>query len=135
MALKRIQKELRQINEEPSQNFSAGPLGDDLFHWQGTIMGPEDSPYAGGIFMVDILFPADYPFKPPKVNFTTKVYHCNINENGGICLPILKDQWSPSLTVARVCMLRLLCPPENSLTDFISGSDCDCDTDDVPQHR
>jgi len=67
-------------------------------------MGPEDSPFQGGVFFLDIHFPADYPFKPPKVQFTTKVYHPNINKNGSICLDILKDQWSPALTVSRVLL-------------------------------
>jgi len=67
-------------------------------------MGPEDSPYAGGVFFLNIHFPPDYPFKPPKVSFTTKIYHPNINSNGSICLDILKDQWSPALTISKVLL-------------------------------
>merc|ERR1712093_574024 len=70
----------------------------------GTIMGPADSPYQGGVFFLDIQFPSDYPFKPPKVAFTTKIYHCNVNSNGAICLDILKDQWSPALTISKVLL-------------------------------
>jgi ubiquitin-conjugating enzyme E2 D/E len=102
MALKRIQRELQELGRDPPANCSAGPIGDDLFHWQATIMGPDESPYSGGVFFLDIHFPADYPFKPPKVSFTTRIYHCNINSNGGICLDILKDQWSPALTISKV---------------------------------
>lgn len=102
MALKRIQRELQELGRDPPANCSAGPVGDDLFHWQATIMGPDDSPYSGGVYFLDIHFPADYPFKPPKVSFTTRIYHCNINSNGGICLDILKEQWSPALTISKV---------------------------------
>jgi len=71
---------------------------------QATIMGPRDSPYAGGCFSLRIQFPPDYPFKPPKLQFTTRVYHPNINEHGGICLDILKDNWSPALTISKVLL-------------------------------
>jgi len=60
-----------------------------------------ESPYAGGVFFLSITFPVDYPFKPPKVSFTTKIYHPNINANGSICLDILRDQWSPALTISK----------------------------------
>ena len=76
------------------------------FHWQATIMGPGDSPYSGGVFFLAIHFPTDYPFKPPKVNFTTRIYHPNINSNGSICLDILRDQWSPALTISKGTLSR-----------------------------
>uniref|UniRef100_A0AC11EJD3 Ubiquitin conjugating enzyme E2 D4 n=1 Tax=Ovis aries TaxID=9940 RepID=A0AC11EJD3_SHEEP len=84
-----------------------------VFHWQATIMGPNDSPYQGGVFFLTIHFPTDYPFKPPKVVFTTKIYHPNINSNGSICLDILRSQWSPALTVSKVLLsiCSLLCDP------------------------
>ncbi|RZC87140.1 hypothetical protein C5167_042072 [Papaver somniferum] len=82
----------------------AGPVADDMFHWQATIIGPNDSPYSGGVFLVTIYFPPDYPFKPPKAAFRTKVFHPNINSNGNICLDILKEQWSPALTISKVLL-------------------------------
>mmetsp|Transcript_6562 Transcript_6562/g.7134 ORF Transcript_6562/g.7134 Transcript_6562/m.7134 type:complete len:149 (+) Transcript_6562:65-511(+) len=103
-SLRRLQAELKAISNDPPCECSAGPVADDMFHWSGTIMGPPDSPYEGGLFFLDIHFPADYPFKPPKVQFTTKVYHPNINKNGSICLDILKEQWSPALTISRVLL-------------------------------
>lgn len=108
MASKRILKELKDLQKDPPTSCSAGPVAEDMFHWQATIMGPPDSPYAGGVFLVTIHFPPDYPFKPPKVAFRTKVFHPNINSNGSICLDILKEQWSPALTISKVnCSLTL----------------------------
>eukprot|EP00658_Telonema_sp_P-2_P002545 TRINITY_DN1095_c0_g1_i7.p1 TRINITY_DN1095_c0_g1~~TRINITY_DN1095_c0_g1_i7.p1 ORF type:complete len:174 (+),score=40.88 TRINITY_DN1095_c0_g1_i7:150-671(+) len=103
-ALKRINKELQDLGRDPPANCSAGPVGDDLFNWQATIMGPPDSPFQGGVFFLNVHFPSDYPFKAPKINFTTRIYHPNINSNGSICLDILKDQWSPALTISKVLL-------------------------------
>lgn len=89
---------------DPPSNCSAGPVGDNLYEWVSTIMGPEGSPYAGGVFFLKIQFPPDYPFKPPKVTFTTKIYHCNISPQGQICLDILKNNWSPALTTSKVLL-------------------------------
>ena len=113
-------QELIDLGRDPPSSCSAGPTGDNMFQWQATIMGPVslirldpccpgpdfcgnkgDSPYAGGVFFLSITFPVDYPFKPPKVSFTTKIYHPNINANGSICLDILRDQWSPALTISK----------------------------------
>ena len=110
---KRITSEVKEMAKSPPTYCSAGPISDDLHYWSGTITGPKDSPYEGGLFHLDIVLPRDYPFSPPRVTFRTKVYHCNINESGGICLDILKDQWSPALTVGKVLLsiASLLCAP------------------------
>ncbi|KAJ1666396.1 hypothetical protein EV178_002352 [Coemansia sp. RSA 1646] len=101
---KRIQKELAEISLDPPSNCSAGPKGDNLYEWVSTIVGPSDSPYGGGVFFLDIHFPQEYPFKPPKIIFRTRIYHCNINSQGQICLDILKDNWSPALTISKVLL-------------------------------
>ena len=103
-AAKRTQKELAEISLEPPTNCSAGPKGDNLYEWVSSIMGPSGSPYSGGVFFLDIHFPSDYPFKPPKVTFRTRIYHCNVNSSGQICLDILKEQWSPALTISKVLL-------------------------------
>ena len=102
--IQRLNKELADINKNPPTNCSAGLIDDDIFHWQATIMGPEGTPYQGGVFELRIDFPQDYPFKPPNIIFTTRIYHCNINSNGNICLDILKEQWSPALTISKVLL-------------------------------
>ena len=106
MALERIKREYELIKEDPPANCSAGPknASDDLFKWQATIMGPTETPYENGVFFMDIIFPKEYPFKPPKIYFITKIYHPNINSSGGICLDILKNQWSPALTISKVLL-------------------------------
>ena len=85
-------------------NCSAGPECDDMYRWEGVIFGPEDSPYSGGVFKLKILFPIDYPIKCPTLTFTTKNYHPNISSAGIICLDILKNQWSPALTISKVLL-------------------------------
>ena len=105
MTLRRIKKELDELNINPPSNCSAGPVDDnDMYKWQATIIGPEGSPYNGGIFILTIDFPTDYPFKPPHIAFVTPIYHCNVNSNGSICLDILKDKWSPALTISKVLL-------------------------------
>lgn len=67
MALKRIQRELSELAKNAPSNISVDPIEGDIFHWNGLLLGPKDTPYQGGRFKLDILFSSDYPFKPPKV--------------------------------------------------------------------
>jgi ubiquitin-conjugating enzyme E2 D/E len=105
MAIRRLQKELIEIKKDTPANCSAGLINpDDLFTWQATIIGPTETPYEGGMFNLRIFFPPDYPFKPPKITFQTRIYHPNINSNGEICLDILKTQWSPALSLTKILL-------------------------------
>lgn len=103
-SIKRIKKELEEIKTEPPSNCSAGPIGEELTKWEASIIGPYDSPYAGGVFKLSIDFTDKYPFKPPKVKFITRIYHPNINSYGSICLDILNVNWSPALTVTKLLL-------------------------------
>jgi len=105
MALRRLQREYSEIQQDPPSNCTAGPVSDaDFFTWKAMILRPAESPFQGGVFNLTIRFPSDYPFKPPIVTFSTKIYHPNINAAGGICLDILKQQWSPALTISKVLL-------------------------------
>jgi len=126
-------QELHDLGKDPPASCSASTVGDDVFHWQVTITGPPESAYAGGVFFLNIRFPTDYPFKPPKVNFLTRVFHPNINLNGSICLDILDGQWSPALTISkgartgarryfRRLMRTVLCAPGHALARLGSCS-------------
>ncbi len=102
MALKSLRKQFIDIKKSSTiENCSACPIDqNNLFHWQGVIIGPDDSPYEGGVFFLNLHFPTDFPFRPPTCNFVTKIYHPNINSsNGKISLDILKDQWCPALSI------------------------------------
>jgi len=88
--------------------------GEDPFTWYSVLRGPENSPYEGGTFKLKITIPEDYPEKPPKVEFITKIYHPNIGGNGDICMSLLEPAyWVPTMTIEKVVIsiLSLLCDP------------------------
>ncbi|PSR95963.1 Ubiquitin-conjugating enzyme like [Actinidia chinensis var. chinensis] len=114
--LARVQKELLECNKQIDvSGISVKPKGDRLTHLTGTIPGPLGTPYESGTFNIDIVLPDGYPFEPPRMQFATKVWHPNISsQSGAICLDILKDQWSPALTLktALLSVQALLSTPE-----------------------
>lgn len=103
-AVNRLKKESHDILTNPPGNCNAYPNKENIYSWSAQIYGPEDTPYEGGVFKLNIVYPKDYPFKPPKINFITKVYHPNIDTSGNICLDILKDKWSPALTISKILL-------------------------------
>ena len=85
MLAKRLTKELKELIENPITNCSASPINNDISKWSATIIGPEDTPYAGGIFKFNIIFPPTYPINPPQIEVKTKIFHCNFS-GSSICL-------------------------------------------------
>ena len=110
----RIKKEYQDLQKEKNSNVQVKLVNNDIRHWKGRIKGPIDTCYQGGIFDVDIIIPNDYPFKPPKMKFDTKIWHPNISSvTGAICLDILKNEWTPALTIrtALISLQALMCEP------------------------
>jgi ubiquitin-conjugating enzyme E2 A len=103
-AKKRLLKDLIQIQSLTLQDgVTAAPLNEtNLFEWQAIIIGPEDTPYEGGLYELTLSIPSNYPVKPPKVRFKTEIFHPNIYKNGDICIDILQDQWSEVMSIEKI---------------------------------
>jgi len=99
---RRIARELTTMNKTPIEGVTVTPAEDNMRLWNVVITGPPDSPYAKGTFKVKIEFPEEFPFKAPSLTFQTKVYHPGINDEGQICVPVLSDQWKPTVTIQSV---------------------------------
>mmetsp|Transcript_65843 Transcript_65843/g.136250 ORF Transcript_65843/g.136250 Transcript_65843/m.136250 type:complete len:153 (+) Transcript_65843:61-519(+) len=104
MARNRLNKEWQEVKRNPDPDISLELAGDSFEQWHATIKGPQDSPYEGGQFKLDIVCTANYPYAAPQVSFVTKIFHPNVNYNTGeLCLDILKTDWSPAWTLQYVC--------------------------------
>lgn len=114
MAVRRIQKELQELLRLNDLRLTVRTVDDDsIFEWTVVLQGPPQSPYEGGSFHLSVKLPTDYPFKPPKMRFVTKVYHPNINEQGAFSLDNYKGDWTPAWTIHKllVFLLSLLTEP------------------------
>eukprot|EP00742_Colponemidia_sp_Colp-10_P000940 GILJ01001019.1.p1 GENE.GILJ01001019.1~~GILJ01001019.1.p1 ORF type:complete len:174 (+),score=17.73 GILJ01001019.1:60-524(+) len=99
----RLMSDLRHISSEAPEGVSASPVSEDnMFVWQASIVGPDETPWEGGIYSLRIIFTEQYPSKPPKVRFTTEMFHPNVYTDGTLCLDIIQDQWSPIYTVSTI---------------------------------
>ena len=90
-------------------------MGKDIHHWKAELHGPPDSVYEEGVFQIDIQIVEKYPYTPPKMKFDTKIWHPNMSsQTGAICLDILKDEWTPALSIrtALLSIQALLTAPE-----------------------
>lgn len=100
-----LKSELAQLMMASPPGVSAFIEGDDLFRWQGTVTGPPGSVYDGLTYRISLTFAPTYPYTAPKVEFVTRCFHPNVDEeHGAICLDILKDKWSAVYSVTSILL-------------------------------
>ena len=114
-ATRRLQKELQDLREASLKYFRDIQCDEqNILSWTGLIV-PDNVPYNKGAFKIEINFPAEYPFKPPKLTFKTKIYHPNIDEKGQVCLPIINaENWKPATKTDQIIhsLVALVNDPE-----------------------
>jgi len=114
-ATRRLGKELNDLRAAKGKEFRQIIVDEaNILNWTGLICSDEP-PYKDGAFKIEIAFPAEYPFKPPKITFKTKIYHPNIDEKGQVCLPIISpENWKPATKTDQViqALVALLNDPE-----------------------
>ncbi|KAI9209918.1 ubiquitin-conjugating enzyme/RWD-like protein [Polychytrium aggregatum] len=111
-----LRKQLRDLNKNPAQGFSAGLVDDsNVYEWDVMIVGPEGTLYEGGFFNARLSFPESYPMMPPTMKFTSDMWHPNVYPNGDVCISILhapgddkygyeqaSERWLPIHTVETI---------------------------------
>ncbi|KAN0030528.1 hypothetical protein ACTA71_009168 [Dictyostelium dimigraforme] len=117
-AYKRLIQEYKDLTINPPEGLAAGPVNEDnLFIWEAYIMGPPDTDYENGVFTAVLTFPTDYPLNPPKMKFTSEMFHPNVYPNGEVCISILHppgddpnhyessvERWSPVQSVEKILL-------------------------------
>lgn len=93
---------LFRLQEDPPTGVSGAPTDNNIMIWNAVIFGPHDTPFEDGTFKLTIEFTEEYPNKPPTVRFVSKMFHPNVYADGGICLDILQNRWSPTYDVSAI---------------------------------
>ncbi|XP_050410222.1 ubiquitin-conjugating enzyme E2 G1 [Patella vulgata] len=124
-----LRKQLRDLNKNPVEGFSAGLIDDDdIYKWEVVILGPGDTIFEGGVFKAHLTFPKEYPHRPPKMKFVTEMWHPNIGPDGSVCISILhepgddkygyeqaSERWLPVHTVETILLsvISMLADPND----------------------
>ena len=115
-AIQQVKKEYLDIYNNPILNIGAQvglPDPTNIMEWKCTMTGPQDTPFAGGLFYLKVKFPDNYPNSAPEVSFLTPIYHINVNPNapnmnmnqteslGHVCISTL-NWWTPKNNMREV---------------------------------
>merc|ERR1712142_476082 len=101
-ARRRLMRDFKRLQEDPPAGVSGAPGENNIMLWNAVIFGPHETPFEDGTFKLTMEFSEEYPNKPPVVKFLSKMFHPNIYADGGICLDILQNRWSPTYDVSAI---------------------------------
>ncbi|XP_074642073.1 putative ubiquitin-conjugating enzyme E2 7 isoform X2 [Tubulanus polymorphus] len=132
------------MNKSPTMGFSAGLIDDDdIYRWEVCVYGPPETCYEGGYFKAHLIFPHEYPDKPPKMNFVSEIWHPNVHSDGTVCISILhepgedkygyeraSERWLPIHTVESILLSVI-----SMLSDPYTGTESPANIDAAIQFR
>lgn len=101
----KLMKEMRKLNKQPLEGIRVNVDQENLSVITAEIDGPEGTPFEGGIFQCKIVLGEEFPSKPPKGYFVTKIFHPNVSNAGDICVNTLKRDWKPDHGIAHVLLV------------------------------
>ncbi|THH18476.1 hypothetical protein EW146_g2517 [Bondarzewia mesenterica] len=107
----RLTEERKQWRKDHPFGFYAKPTkaadgSMNLLEWEVGIPGKEGTPWEGGLYKLLMVFPEDYPTKPPKCKFSPPLFHPNVYPSGTVCLSILDEEksWKPAITIKQIVL-------------------------------
>ena len=116
IAMKRVKNEFEDLKNNPLLNIGVQvglPNQNNIMEWKCTMLGPQDTPFGGGLFYLKIKFPDNYPQKAPEVSFLTPIYHINVNPKrptqnqteslGHVCISTL-NWWNPKKSTIKAVL-------------------------------
>ncbi|KJE97106.1 ubiquitin-conjugating enzyme HR6A [Capsaspora owczarzaki ATCC 30864] len=101
-ARRRLMRDFKRLQDDPPAGVSGAPTDNNIMVWNAVIFGPEGTPFEDGTFKLSLEFTENYPNRPPTVKFVSQMFHPNVYADGGICLDILQNRWSPTYDVAAI---------------------------------
>jgi len=114
MALRRLQAEYKQYINDSNCFYSIEPDSTNFFLWNILLLGSPNTIFEGGVFKCQLIFPQQYPNKPPIFKFISNLPHPNIYNDGKVCISILhegvdetnyedtSERWSPVQTIQTI---------------------------------
>ncbi|KAJ8918323.1 hypothetical protein NQ315_008016 [Exocentrus adspersus] len=102
-ATSRLRQDYLRLKRDPIPYITAEPLPTNILEWHYVVCGPENSLYEGGFYHGKLVFPREFPFKPPSIYMLTPNGRFKINKK--LCLSISDfhpDTWNPAWSVSTI---------------------------------